>query len=72
MLQEGILKSNHLLFDKLFKQKETHELGMVENHMPPWGVVGKKKCCCQFVLKFQEGKDHKPNNYDWNYKNPIP
>jgi hypothetical protein len=35
MLQEGILKSNHLLFDKLFKQKETHELGMVENHMPP-------------------------------------
>jgi hypothetical protein len=35
MLQDGILKLNHFFFDKLFKQNETHELGMVENHMPP-------------------------------------
>jgi hypothetical protein len=29
-----ILKSNHLLFDELFKQKNKYELRMKENHMP--------------------------------------
>ncbi len=48
-------------------EEDTHELGVVKNHMPPWGVVGKEMCYCQLMLSFQEGKDvdhHKLSNYD--------
>jgi hypothetical protein len=34
-LQDGILKSNHLLSNELFKRKEyMHELEAIGNHMP--------------------------------------
>jgi hypothetical protein len=33
------------------------ELGAVGGHMPPWGVVGKRRCYCQLVLRLQEGRD---------------
>jgi hypothetical protein len=33
MLQDGILESNHLLFDELLKRKKTHECGVVEDHI---------------------------------------
>jgi hypothetical protein len=32
-------------------------MGVVEGHIPPWGVVGKEMCCCWLVLKLQEGRD---------------
>jgi hypothetical protein len=39
-------------------QKEEHtKVGVVENHMLPWGVARKGKCCCRLMLKFQERKD---------------
>ncbi len=38
-------------------EEHTHELGMVEDHMPPWGVIGKEMCYCRLVLRLQEGKD---------------
>jgi len=34
-----------------------HGLGVVEGRMLPWGVVQKEMCYCQFMLKFQEGRD---------------
>jgi len=56
-------------------EEDMHGLGAVEEHMPLWGVVGKEMCYCRFVLMLQEGRtliNHKPNNYDWNDKGPIP
>ncbi len=38
-------------------EEDTHKLGVVEDHMPPWGVVRKEMCCCQLVLRLQEGRD---------------
>jgi hypothetical protein len=32
------------------QEENTCELGVVENHMSPWNVVGKGKCCCLFML----------------------
>jgi len=48
-------------------EEDTLELGVIKNHMPPSGVVGKEMCYCQLMLSLQEGKDvdhHKLNNYD--------
>jgi hypothetical protein len=52
-----------------------HGLEVVEDHMSPWGVVGKEMSYCWLMLRLQEGRDvdhHKPNNYDWNDKGPTP
>jgi hypothetical protein len=38
-------------------EEDTHMLGVVEDHMLPWGVVEKEMCCCWLMLKLQEGKD---------------
>jgi hypothetical protein len=56
-------------------KEDMHKLGAIGDHMSPWAVVGKGRCYCQFVLRLQEGNtliNHKPNNYDWSYKGPIP
>jgi hypothetical protein len=48
-------------------EEDTHRLRVVEDHMPPSGVVGKELCCCQLMLKLQEKMDvinHKPSSYD--------
>jgi hypothetical protein len=38
-------------------EKDMHTwVGVVENHMPPWSIIG-KEMCCWFMLRFQEGKD---------------
>jgi hypothetical protein len=37
--------------------KDMHNLGVVGDHMLPWGVVGKGGCYCQLVLRLQEGRD---------------
>ncbi len=52
--------------------KHAHARG-VEDCMPPWGIVGKQKCCWLVLSLQKEGTliDHKPNNYDWNYKGLI-
>ncbi len=34
-----------------------HGLGVVEDDMLLRGVVEKKMCCCQLMLRLQEGKD---------------
>jgi hypothetical protein len=34
-----------------------HDLGVVEDHMLPWGVARKEICYCRLVLRFQEGRD---------------
>jgi hypothetical protein len=39
------------------KEGSTPVLGVVENRMLLWGVVGKGRCYCQFVLRLQERKD---------------
>jgi hypothetical protein len=33
MLPDGILESNHLLFDELLKMKKTDKWGVVEDHI---------------------------------------
>ncbi len=33
-------------------KENTHKLGAIENHMSPWGVGGKGRCC-QFMLMLQ-------------------
>jgi hypothetical protein len=38
-------------------KENTHKLGAIENHMLPWGVGGKGRCCCQFMLMFQGGRN---------------
>jgi hypothetical protein len=38
-------------------EEDMHELGVVEDHMSPWGVARKEMCCCQLMLKLQKGKD---------------
>jgi hypothetical protein len=38
-------------------EEDAHKLKVVEDHMPLWNVARKEMCCCQFVLKFQKGKD---------------
>jgi len=38
-------------------KEDTHELGVVEDHMSPWGVAKKEMCCYQLVLRLQKGKD---------------
>jgi len=38
-------------------EEDTHELWVVENHMPPWGVIKKEMFYCQLVLRFQKGSD---------------
>ncbi len=32
-------------------EKDTHGLGVVEDDMPSWGVVGKEICYCWLVLR---------------------
>jgi hypothetical protein len=32
-------------------------LGVVEDHMPFWGVIGKEMCYCQLMLKLQKARD---------------
>jgi hypothetical protein len=39
-----ILKLNHLLLNELFKWRETHGLGVVEDHMLFSSVIGKEMC----------------------------
>ncbi len=39
------------------REEDIHELKVVEDHMPLWGVVGKGMCCYWLVLKLQEGKN---------------
>jgi hypothetical protein len=31
-------------------EEDTDKLGVVKDHMPPWGVAGKEMRCCQFML----------------------
>jgi hypothetical protein len=38
-------------------KQDTRELEVVEDHMPPWGVVGKGRCCYQLVLRLQKMRD---------------
>jgi hypothetical protein len=38
-------------------EKNTHRLGVVEDHMPPLGVVGKEMCYSILMLRLQEKKD---------------
>jgi len=38
-------------------EENMHKLGVREDHMLFWGVVGKEMCCCQLMLKLQEGRD---------------
>jgi hypothetical protein len=38
-------------------EEDTCELKMVKNHVSFWSVVGKGRCCCWLVLRFQERKD---------------
>jgi hypothetical protein len=38
-------------------EKDMHMMGVVEDHMVPWGVAKKEMNCYQFVLRFQEGRD---------------
>jgi hypothetical protein len=38
-------------------KKNMHMLGVVKDHMFPWSVIGKKKCCCWTMLQLQKGKD---------------
>jgi hypothetical protein len=38
-------------------EEDTHELGVVEDHMPPWSVVRKKICCFQLMLRLQKKRD---------------
>jgi hypothetical protein len=35
-------------------EEDMHKLGVVEDHMSPWSVVGKKKCWYWFVLRLQK------------------
>jgi hypothetical protein len=35
-------------------EEDTHGLGVVEDHMLPWSVVGKKMCCCRLMLGFKK------------------
>jgi hypothetical protein len=45
------------------------------DQMPLWSVAWKGRCYCQLMLKLQEGRtliNHKPNNYNWNYKDLTP
>jgi hypothetical protein len=39
------------------KEEDTHELGAIEDHMSFWSVVGKGRCRCQLVLRFQERRN---------------
>jgi hypothetical protein len=39
------------------KKEDTCVLGLVKDHMVPWGVVGKKRNCCWFMIRLQKGKD---------------
>jgi hypothetical protein len=41
-----------------FEMKEnTYELKVVKYHMLSLSVVGIERCCCQLVLRLQEGRD---------------
>jgi hypothetical protein len=45
----------------------TCELRVVKDHMSPGGVFGNGRCCCQLLLRLQEGRmliNHKFSNYD--------
>jgi hypothetical protein len=33
------------------------KLGVIGDHMFPWGVIGKGRCYYQLVLRFQDRKD---------------
>jgi len=37
--------------------ENTHKLGVVKDHMLPWGVARKEMNCCWFVLRLQERND---------------
>jgi hypothetical protein len=56
-------------------EEDTCKLGVVKDHMSPWGVIGKKKCVivnsCQGFKKEGTLINHKPNNYDWGNKGPT-
>jgi hypothetical protein len=38
-------------------EEDTHGLGVVKDHMSPWGVVGKEICYCWLELRLQEVKN---------------
>jgi hypothetical protein len=38
-------------------EENTHELGVVKDHMLLWGVTKKDMCCYQLMLRFQKEKD---------------
>ncbi len=56
-LQGGILKLNHLLSDELFKWKRHAQIegGRKSHHLEV--LLEKEMCCCQVVLRLQEGRD---------------
>jgi hypothetical protein len=38
-------------------KENTYELKVVKDHMLSLSVVGIERCCCQLVLRLQEGRD---------------
>jgi hypothetical protein len=38
-------------------EEDTHELGVVKDHVSPWGAAGKEMCYYQLLLTLQERKD---------------
>jgi hypothetical protein len=38
-------------------EEDMHGLGVVKDHMLAWGVARREMCCCQLVLRLQEGRD---------------
>jgi hypothetical protein len=56
--QNGILKVKPFVIQWIVQMEEdAHELEVVEDHMLPWGVVGKEMCYCWFMLRLQKRKD---------------
>jgi hypothetical protein len=37
-------------------EENMHGLGVVEDHMSPWGVARKVMCYYQFIIRLQEGR----------------
>jgi len=37
-------------------EENMHGLGVVEDHMSPWGVARKVMCYYQFIVRLQEGR----------------
>jgi len=56
--QDGIWKSNHLLFDELFKwKKNTSELEVIEDQCHLEVLLERERWYCRLVLRLQEGRD---------------